>query len=79
MQKEGDMNVLKPFLAGAFLGAGAFGALTHASWTSSLSKASFIPAITAADLIEIGGAALAGTIAVAIVLRDERRHGPGAV
>jgi hypothetical protein len=68
------MNIVKTFLAGAFLGAGALGALTHAAWSSTTQMASLIPALTVADLIETGGAAVCGVIALMVVSIQERRH-----
>jgi|GEM_PF-2681267 hypothetical protein len=68
------MHILKTFLAGAFLGAGAFGALTHAAWTSTLHMASVVPALTVADIIETGGAAAAGFVALLVVARQDRQR-----
>ncbi|MBV9511665.1 MAG: hypothetical protein JO303_15435 [Caulobacteraceae bacterium] len=66
--------MIKTFLAGAFLGAGAFGALTHGAWTSTLHTSSLIPALTVADLIEDGGALAAGVLALLVVARQDRRR-----
>jgi hypothetical protein len=68
------MQILKTFLAGAFLGAGVFGFLTHAAWVSSLHASTLVPALTVADVIETGGAVAAGFIALLIVRQQERRH-----
>ena len=65
------MHVLKTFVAGAFLGAGAFGALTHAAWASTLHMSSIIPALTVADIIETGGAIAAGILALIVVSRQD--------
>ncbi len=66
------MHILKTFLAGAFLGAGAFGALTHAAWASTLHMSSVVPALTVADIIETGGAAVGGLLALLVVARENR-------
>ena len=70
------MNLIKTFLAGAFLGEGAFGALTHAAWASTLHTSSLIPALTVADMIEDGGALVAGVFALWLVSRGDRRRAP---
>jgi hypothetical protein len=66
------MQILKTFMAGAFLGAGLFGALTHAAWLSTMHRWSVIPALTVADVIECGGSVGAGLIALLVVARQER-------
>jgi hypothetical protein len=68
------MHVLKTFLAGAFLGAGAFGALTHAAWTSTVHMSSIIPALSVADVIEAGGATLTGLIALLVVAKQDGQN-----
>jgi hypothetical protein len=67
------MHIVKTFMAGAFLGGGAFGALTHVAWATSLSAESFIPALTVADVVEAAGAVVAGLVALFIVHQEDRR------
>jgi hypothetical protein len=68
------MDTVKTFLAGAFLSAGKIGALTHSAWTSTLHMASVIPAVTIADVVEVGGAILGGLLALFIVNLENRRR-----
>lgn len=68
------MHIVKTFLAGAFLGAGAFDVLTHSAWASTVHMMSVIPALTVADVIETGGAAAAGIIALLVVARQDRQR-----
>ncbi len=72
------MQILKTFLAGAFLGAGLFGALTHAAWVSTLHTWSIIPALTVADVIETAGAIGTGLFALLVVMRQDRQQAPKA-
>jgi hypothetical protein len=74
MDSKADMGTIKTFLSGAFLGAAAFGALTHAAWAHSLRIATIVPALTVADVIEVGGAVASGIAALLIVLRQERHR-----
>ena len=67
------MQVIKTFLAGAFLGAGAVGGLTHAAWSSAFRMSTVIPALTVADLVEVGGGVVAGLVAMYVVARQEHQ------
>jgi len=67
------MNSLRPFLSGAFLGAGALEGLILAVWSSTLTMKSAIPDLTVANVIVVVGAVIAGLAALLFVRREDRR------
>jgi hypothetical protein len=62
------MGLLRTFFAGAFLGAGVFGAITHAPWALS----ALVPGVGLAA-IELVGTIASGILAVWIVQHEGKR------
>jgi hypothetical protein len=67
------MNRFTSFLSGAFLGAGAIEGLTQVAWSSSLTMKSAIPDLTVANVVVAVGAVVCGLVALAVVMREDRR------
>ena len=67
------MDNTRPFLSGAFLGAGVLGVLTHFVWVATTHTPSIVPGLSVSDVVETLGAVVCGLAANGLVQRLKAR------